>query len=77
MLGVSGVDHSTVENVDRDEFDTTSDDSEPRPGWATVFVVVAILSIAALPRTIALSGISPILIVFGGILIALWIFARK
>ena len=52
------------------------DDSERGPGWVTVIVVVATLAFIALPRTIALSGLSPILFVVGAIVLVFWLFGK-
>jgi hypothetical protein len=51
-------------------------DKERGPGWVTVIVVVATLAFIALPRTIALSGLSPILFVVGAIILVLWLFGK-
>ena len=51
-------------------------DSERGPGWVTVIVVVATLAFIALPRTIAPSGLSPILIVVGAVVLVFWLFGK-
>jgi hypothetical protein len=51
-------------------------DSERGPGWVTVIVVVATLVFIALPRTIAPSGLSPILFVVSAIVLVFWLFGK-
>ena len=50
--------------------------SEREPGWVTVIVVVATLVFIALPRTIAPSGLSPILFVVSAIVLVFWLFGK-
>ena len=50
--------------------------SHPKPGWLTVFFVVAIMCIA-LPRSTIASGLSPILLVVSAIVLVLGIFGRE
>jgi hypothetical protein len=54
----------------------TKGDSERGPGWVTVIIVVATLVFIALPRTIALSGLSPILFVVSAIVLVFWLFGK-
>ncbi len=69
--------YSPVDSVreGRDETSTDSD-SESRPGWVTVIVVVATLAFIALPRAIAPTGLSPILFVVGAIVLVFWLFGK-
>ena len=53
-----------------------SGSSQPKPRWLTVFLVVAMMSILALPRSITASGLGPILIVVSAIVLVLGIFGR-
>ena len=46
-----------------------------KPAWLTVFLVVVILTIAALPGTIS-AGVSPILIVSTALILVLSLFGR-
>jgi hypothetical protein len=59
----------------RDET-STERDSESRPGWVTVIVVVATLAFIALPRAIAPTGLSPILFVVSAIVVVFWLFGK-
>ena len=52
------------------------DRHNPSPRWLTVFLVVAMMSILALPRSITASGLGPILIVVSAIVLVLGIFGR-
>jgi hypothetical protein len=52
------------------------DEAERGPGWATVIIVVATLAFIALPRTIALSGLSPILFVVSAVVLVFWLFGK-
>lgn len=54
----------------------TKGDSERGPGWVTVIIVVATLVFIVLPRTIALSGLSPILFVVSAIVLVFWLFGK-
>jgi hypothetical protein len=73
----SGANYSAAERVrDSREKSLANDDSERGPGWVTVIVVVATLVFIALPRTIAPSGLSPILIVVGAIVLVFWLFGK-
>jgi hypothetical protein len=73
----SGANYSPAERVrDSREKSPANDDSERGPGWVTVIVVVATLVFIALPRTIAPSGLSPILIVVGAIVLVFWLFGK-
>jgi hypothetical protein len=59
------------------EWDPQVDDAEPGPGWSTVLVVVALLCFAALPRSIVLTGFSPVIIVASAVVLVLWRFGRE
>jgi hypothetical protein len=69
--------YSPVDSV-REGHDQTSTegDSESRPGWVTVIVVVATLAFIALPRAIAPTGLSPILFVVSAIVLVFWLFGK-
>ena len=72
-----GTNYTASERVsDSQERAAVKDDSERGPGWVTVIVVVATLAFIALPRTIALSGLSPILFVVGAIVLVFWLFGK-
>jgi hypothetical protein len=55
----------------------SSRNSAPRgkPGWVTVGLVVAFLSIVALPRTIPI-GLGPVLIVVSAVILVLTIYGN-
>jgi hypothetical protein len=73
----SGTSYSPAEPVgDSQKRSPAKDDSERSPGWVTVIVVVATLAFIALPRTIALSGLSPILFVVSAIVLVFWLFGK-
>jgi hypothetical protein len=61
----------------RRERAATNEGPERGPGWATVIVVVATLAFIALPRAIAPTGLSPILVVVGAIVLVLWLFGKE
>ena len=73
----SEINYTSAERV-RDGRDKAppDDDSERRPGWVTVIVVVATLVFIVLPRTIAPSGLSPIFFVVGAIVLVFWLFGK-
>jgi hypothetical protein len=72
-----GTNYTASERVsDSQKRAAVKDDSERGPGWVTVIVVVATLAFIALPRTIALSGLSPILFVVGAIVLVFWLFGK-
>ena len=48
----------------------------PKPAWVTVFLIVVVLIIAALPGSIA-AGITPILIVSSAVALVLSTFAKE
>jgi hypothetical protein len=76
-LARSGMNYTPAESVrDGQEKAPTKDDSERGPGWVTVIIVVATLAFIALPRTIALSGLSPILFVVSAIVLVFWLFGK-
>ena len=54
----------------------TSEDPERGPGWVTVIVVVATLAFIALPRAIAPTGLSPILVVVGAVVLVFSLFGK-
>jgi len=73
----SEINYTPAERVrDGQEKAPPKNDSERRPGWVTVIVVVATLVFIALPRTIAPSGLSPILVVVGAIVLVFWLFGK-
>jgi hypothetical protein len=73
----SGANYSPAERVHHSQKKApANDDSERGPGWVTVIVVVATLVFIALPRTIAPSGLSPILIVVGAVVLVFWLFGK-
>jgi hypothetical protein len=73
----SGTNYPPAQRVrDSQERAPAKDDSERGPGWVTVIVVVATLAFIALPRTIALSGLSPILFVVSAIVLVFWLFGK-
>jgi hypothetical protein len=61
---------------DSQERAPAKDDAERGPGWVTVIIVVATLAFVALPRTIALSGLSPILFVVSAVVLVFWLFGK-
>jgi hypothetical protein len=46
-----------------------------KPAWITVFVVIAILCVAALPGTIT-AGVTPILLVVSAVVLVLSVFTK-
>jgi hypothetical protein len=48
--------------------------SREEPGWATVVLIVAFLTILSLSRTIPAPGLSPIIIVSSAVVLVFWIF---
>jgi hypothetical protein len=73
----SGTNYTPAERFrDGQEKAPAKGDAEPGPGWVTVIVVVATLAFIALPRTISLSGLSPILFVVGAIVLVFWLFGK-
>jgi len=74
---MSGINYTPAERVrDGQEKASAKSDPERGPGWVTVIVVVATLIFIALPRTIAPSGLSPILFVVGAIVLVFWLFGK-
>jgi hypothetical protein len=72
------VNQATANHVGRDrDFDQRANESERGPGWTAVLVVVALLCFAALPRSIVLTGFSPIIIVISAIVVVLWQFGKE
>jgi hypothetical protein len=72
------VNQATASHVGQDrDLDQRANQSERGPGWVTVLVVVALLCFAALPRSIVLTGFSPIIIVISGIVVVLWQFGKE
>src|ERR1700677_3894927 len=72
-----GTNYTASERVsDSQKRAAVKDDSERGPGWVTVIVVVATLAFIALPRTIALSGLSPILFVVDAFVLVFWLFGK-
>jgi hypothetical protein len=56
---------------------STGRESRPtKPAWVTVFLIVVVLSLAALPGSIA-AGITPILIVGSAVALVLSTFAKE
>ncbi len=73
----SGINYTPAERArDGQEKVPAKSDSERGPGWVTVIVVVATLVFIALPRTIAPSGLSPILFVVSAIVLVFWLFGK-
>jgi hypothetical protein len=58
-----------------DVVSTGRESSRNKPAWITVFLVIAILCIAALPGTIT-SGVTPILIVVSAVVLVLSVFTK-
>ncbi len=50
--------------------------SHPKPRWLTVLLLVAMMSILALPRSTTASGLGPIFIVVSAIVLVFGIFGR-
>ena len=48
--------------------------SSEEPGWVTVVLIVAFLTILSLSRTIPAPGLSPIIIVSSAVVLVFWIF---
>jgi hypothetical protein len=72
------VKQATTDHVGQDRaFEPHPDESDGGPGWTTVVIVVAVLCIAALPRSIVLTGFSPIIIVISAIVVVLWRFGKE
>jgi hypothetical protein len=72
------VHQDTSDRVGRDrDSDQQAGESDHGPGWATVLVIVALVCFAALPRSIVLTGFSPIIIVVSAIVIVLWQFRTE
>jgi hypothetical protein len=63
-----------AEDHDLDQREGASDRG---PGWATVLVVVALLCFAAIPRSIVLTGLSPIIVVVSAMVVVLWRFGKE
>jgi hypothetical protein len=61
----------------RRDLETHVGQSDPSPGWATVFLVIALLCFAALPRSIVVTGISPLIIVVSAVVVVLWKFGKE
>jgi hypothetical protein len=69
--------YSPVDSVREGRDETSTDgESESRPGWVTVIVVVATLAFIALPRAIVPTGLSPILCVVSAIVLVFWLFGK-
>jgi hypothetical protein len=47
-----------------------------KPNWLTVVLLITFLSILALPRSIAVPGLGPIVIIISAIVLVFWKFAR-
>jgi hypothetical protein len=66
-------------NTKPDHGDVVSSGREsPRhtPAWITVFLVIAILCVAALPGTIT-AGVTPILLVVSAVVLVLSVFTKE
>jgi hypothetical protein len=72
------VKQAVADRVEEDhDLGQREDASDRGPGWATVLVVVALLCFAALPRSIVLTGLSPIIIVVSAMVVVLWRFGKE
>jgi hypothetical protein len=47
-----------------------------KPGWVTVFLLVAVLCIGALPRAIVLTGLSPVFLVVSAVIVIFLFFSK-
>jgi hypothetical protein len=48
--------------------------SREEPGWVTVVLIVAFLTILSLSRTFPVTGLSPIIIVISAVVLVFWFF---
>jgi hypothetical protein len=60
----------------RDVVSTGRESPPTKPAWVVVFLIVVVLSIAALPGTIA-AGVSPILFVSSAVVLVLSTFGKE
>jgi hypothetical protein len=56
---------------------TRTRSSRVEPRWVTIVLIVAFLSVLALPRTITTPGLSPVLIVLSALVLVFSIFGRE
>jgi hypothetical protein len=54
---------------------TRSESPHHKPAWITVFIVIAVLCIAALPGTVT-AGVTPILLVVTAVALLLSVFTK-
>lgn len=67
--------HENAKPDHRGVASTGHESPHARPAWITVFLVVVVLSLAALPGAIT-SGISPILLVSSAVVLVLSTFGK-